>query len=51
MSGPKILGLTIEFFGLQQFGMFGAVTYSLYLGFSETDDKIESKVVCGKLTL
>ena len=31
--------------------MLGAVTYSLYMGFSETDDKIESKVVCGELTL
>ena len=38
-------------FGLQQFGMLGAVTYSLYTGFSETEDKIESKVVCGELTL
>jgi hypothetical protein len=31
--------------------MLGAVTYSLYRTFSETDDKIESKVVCGELTL
>ncbi len=31
--------------------MLGAVTYTLYMGFSETDDKIESKVVCGELTL
>ena len=31
--------------------MLGAVTYSLYMGFSKTDDKIESKVVCGELTL
>ena len=31
--------------------MLGAVTYTLYMEFSETDDKIESKVVCGELTL
>lgn len=31
--------------------MLGTVTYTLYMGFSETGDKIESKIVRGELTL